>query len=103
MKQLLQELNQLDEIKAVKKFNDRVLKIQLFTRDIKGSDAVEIRGDIQSISQKLIRRLNDAARKRPGGLRQDNGEGVIVYSSSLSMYSTALCNTSGLHAPVVSA
>lgn len=60
MEKLLQELNSLDEIKAVKRFSGPVLKIQLFTHEIKGSEAVKVRGDLKSISQKLVNALNDA-------------------------------------------
>lgn len=70
MEKLIQKLTELDEIKVVKRFGGPVLKIQLFMREIEGSDAVDIHGDLQSISQKIMRELDNS--KKHGEIKRWN-------------------------------
>lgn len=59
MDQIFNELRDLEGVKAVK-WRDPVLEVDLFSRPIKGSEAVEISGDLRKISQK-IRGVMDSA------------------------------------------
>ena len=58
MKQLIEKLQEVEGVKAVRREGDSVLKIQLFTQEIPGSEAVTIRGDLRSISQNIVNTLN---------------------------------------------
>ncbi|WEL23325.1 hypothetical protein [Candidatus Nanohalovita haloferacivicina] len=60
MKQLIDKLRDIDGVKAVRKQSGPVLKIELFHREIPNSEAVEIRGDLRSISQNIVNILDEA-------------------------------------------
>lgn len=62
MKDLIQSLRELESVKAVRKQSGPVLKVELFHREIKGSEAVEIRGDMRKISQQ-VRSCLETAKK----------------------------------------
>lgn len=63
MQQLIQKLSGIEGVKNVKKYNQRVLEINLFSREIPGSEAEEIRGDLRKISQN-IRNTLEKSRKQ---------------------------------------
>jgi len=63
MEDLITEVLDLEGVKAVKRQSGPVLKIELFSREIKGSEAEEISGDLRKISQNLRNTL-DRSKKR---------------------------------------
>ena len=60
MRQLIGNLRSIDGVKAVRKQSGPVLKIELFHREIRNSEAVEIKGNLRSISQNIVNVLDDA-------------------------------------------
>jgi hypothetical protein len=60
MKQLASDLRDVEGVKAVK-WRDPVLEIDLFSRPIPGSEAVEISGDLRKISQRIRNVLESAS------------------------------------------
>lgn len=58
MKDVLSKLREVEGVKNVKRQSGPVLRINLFSREIKGSEAEEIRGDLRSISQNIRRVLD---------------------------------------------
>nr|ADE29235.1 hypothetical protein [uncultured virus] len=65
MKQLIEDLRQVEGVKNVKKQSGPVLKINLFSRELPNSEAEIIRGDLRKTGQQLRNVLEDA--------RKDNG------------------------------
>lgn len=59
MQGIINKLRVLEGVKAVRREGEDVLKIQLFTKEIPETEAVEIHGDLRSISQKLVNTLNE--------------------------------------------
>lgn len=59
VKQTIQKLNDINGVKNVKRQSGPVLKINLFSREIKGSEAEEIKGDLRKISQKVRNALDN--------------------------------------------
>ena len=53
-------MNELDSVKAVRRESGPVLKIELFSRPIKNSDAVKIKGDLRTVTPKIKSRLDNA-------------------------------------------
>lgn len=64
MKELIQELNEIKGVKNVKKQSGPVLKVNLFGRPVPNSEAVEIKGDLRKISQKLRNCLEEARKEK---------------------------------------
>ncbi len=60
MKQLISEIREIQGVKNVKKQSGPVLKVNLFGRPVPNSEAVEIKGDLRKISQKLRNQLDQA-------------------------------------------
>ena len=60
MKNTIQELRDIKGVKNVKKQSGPVLKINLFSRKIKGSEVEEIKGDLRKISQSIKNTLDEA-------------------------------------------
>ena len=60
MEQLIQKLSKLSSVKAVRRESGPVLKIELFSRPLKHSEAVEIKGDLRSITPKIRSKLDEA-------------------------------------------
>lgn len=58
---VIDDLRGIDGVKAVRRQSGPVLRIELFSREIPGSEAVEIRGDLRSISQSIAGVLDDAS------------------------------------------
>ncbi len=63
MQELIQELRDIQGVKNVKKQSGPVLKVNLFGRPVPNSEAVEIKGDLRKISQKLRNQLDQAQEK----------------------------------------
>lgn len=63
MEELINELSSIEGVKNIKKYNQKVLEINLFSREIPGSEAEEIRGDLRKISQN-IRNILEKHRKK---------------------------------------
>lgn len=59
MKEVIHDINSIEGVKNVKRFSGPVLKINLFSRPIPGSEAEEISGDLRKISQKIRNSLDD--------------------------------------------
>lgn len=60
MSDIADELLEIESVKAVRRQGENVLKIELFCKDIPGSENVEIPGDLRSISSKIRSRLESA-------------------------------------------
>jgi len=60
MRSLIQNLNELEGVKNVKKRSGPTLRINLFSRPVPGREVEEVSGDLQSISQKLRNALEKA-------------------------------------------
>ncbi|QKQ98394.1 hypothetical protein GKQ38_02605 [Candidatus Nanohaloarchaea archaeon] len=60
MEELIQDLRKIEGVKAVRKQSGPVLKIELFHREIPASEAVDILGDLRSISQSIVSILDEA-------------------------------------------
>ena len=61
MQEVIEELRSIEGVKNVRRQSGPVLKIELFSREIPGSEAVEIRGDLRTISQKIVNSLDEAS------------------------------------------
>lgn len=61
MEEVIEELREIKGVKNVRKQSGPVLRIELFSREIPGSEAVEIRGDLRSISQRIVSALDEAS------------------------------------------
>lgn len=64
MEELIQDLNQIKGIKNTKRRGKNLLKMKLFSRKIKGSEAFKIKGDLRKISQKIRSKLEEAKDKK---------------------------------------
>jgi len=51
MENLIKNLREIRGVKSVKKQSGPVLRIDLFSREIKGSDASEIKGNLRKINR----------------------------------------------------
>lgn len=60
MEELIQKLLEIDSIKAVKRQGENTLKLELFTREIPGSENVEIKGDLRTVAPKIRSKLENA-------------------------------------------
>lgn len=63
MEDLIKNLRNVEGVKSVKVQTGPVLKIDLFSKPILGSEVVEIRGDLRKISQKIRSRIDKASKK----------------------------------------
>lgn len=62
MEDTIQELIEIEGVKNVKKQSGPVLRINLFSKEIKGSDASQIHGNLRKITPR-IKSILDNARK----------------------------------------
>lgn len=53
MEHLAEDLLGIESVKAVKRQGEVVFKIELFTREIPNSEAVEIRGDLREVASRI--------------------------------------------------
>ncbi|MFQ3308415.1 MAG: hypothetical protein ACI977_000650 [Candidatus Nanohaloarchaea archaeon] len=60
MKQLIKELREVEGVKNVKKQSGPVLRVNLFSREIRGTEAEKIPGDLRKISQQIRNCFEDA-------------------------------------------
>jgi len=60
MENLIKNLREIRGVKSVKKQSGPVLRIDLFSREIKGSDASEIKGNLRKITPRIKSTLDDA-------------------------------------------
>lgn len=60
MKELLKQLNQIQEVKGVKKRTGPVLKIDIFSREVPGREAEKIPGDLRKTSQQIRTALEES-------------------------------------------
>lgn len=60
MEEVIDRIKDVQGVKAVKREGDNVLKLKLFSSEIKGSEAVKIRGNLRSISQQLVKALDSS-------------------------------------------
>lgn len=63
MKKLIEDLLEIEGIKGVKRQSGPVLKLELFSREIKGSEASEIMGDLRKITPKIRSALKNGKEK----------------------------------------
>lgn len=63
MEDLIQDLIEIQGVKNVKKQSGPVLRINLFSREIKGSDASEIKGNLRKITPKIKSTLDEGRKK----------------------------------------
>jgi len=61
MENLIKDLREIDGVKNVRRQSGPVLRIELFSREVSGSEVVEIRGDLRSISQRIVSVLDEAS------------------------------------------
>ena len=54
MEKVIEDLRSIDGVKNVRRQSGPVLRIELFSREIPGSEAVEIRGDLRCSSQRIV-------------------------------------------------
>lgn len=59
MEKLIDQLSEIKGVKSVRRLSDDVLRVELFSREIPGSELVEIKGDLRSISGKISSTLGD--------------------------------------------
>lgn len=59
MKDLIQKLIEIQGVKNVKRQSGPVLRINLFSREIKGSEASEIKGNLRKITPKIKSTLDE--------------------------------------------
>jgi len=59
VKDFIQKLRGIEGVDNVKREKGPVLKINLFSREVPGSEAVEISGDLRKISQKIRHKLDE--------------------------------------------
>lgn len=64
VEKIISELNELKGVKAVEK-RDKILKVKLFSKPIKGTELFRIPGDLRNTSQK-IRAILEESRKNEG-------------------------------------
>lgn len=60
MEKLLEKLRSIEGVKNIKLQSGPVLKINLFSNEIPGNEAEEIKGDLRKISPKIRNRLEKA-------------------------------------------
>lgn len=60
MEEVIEELRGIDGVKNVRRQSGPVLKVELFSREIPDSEAVDILGDLRSISQSIVNTLDEA-------------------------------------------
>ena len=58
MKSLVEDISELEGVRSVRKVGEGQFKIKHYSREVKGSDLVRIRGDLRSISQKISNKLD---------------------------------------------
>ncbi|QGA80490.1 hypothetical protein [Candidatus Nanohalobium constans] len=63
MEHLINELSGIKGVKNVKKYNQKVLEVNLFSREVPGSEAEEISGDLRKISQNIRNTLEEHRKK----------------------------------------
>ena len=63
MREVIDDLRNIDGVKNVRRQSGPVFKVELFSREISGSEAVEIRGDLRSISQRIVSVLDEASKE----------------------------------------
>lgn len=61
MEEVIEQLRSIEGVKNMRRQSGPVLKIELFSREISGSEAVEVRGDLRSISQRIVSVLDKAS------------------------------------------
>jgi len=59
--ELTDELSSLEGVKYVKHQSDNLLRIELFSREIPGTEAEDIPADLRSLSQQVSNTLNQAS------------------------------------------
>ncbi len=64
MKDLIEELLDLDGVKSVRKFNDSVLRIELHSRRVPDTELFEVSGDLRKISQQIRSCLEEARQNK---------------------------------------
>lgn len=62
MEELIQEIKEITGVKNVKKQSGPVLRINLFSKDIKGTETSEIKGNLRKITPR-VKTLLDQSRK----------------------------------------
>ncbi len=60
MQSLLGDIRDIEGVKNVRKQSGPVLKVELFSRELKGSEAEEIMGDLRKISRNLREKMDEA-------------------------------------------
>ena len=60
MQDLIEEINGVQGVKSVKRRSGPTLKINLYSREIKGREAEELQGDLRKISPKIRHQLEQA-------------------------------------------
>ncbi|MBC5792551.1 MAG: hypothetical protein H8Z69_00780 [Nanohaloarchaea archaeon] len=60
MKELIKSIRTIEGVKNVRKQSGPVLKVELFSRELKGSETEEIKGDLRKISRNLREQLENA-------------------------------------------
>lgn len=58
MPDMFDSIRELDYVRNVKNMSDATIRINLFARDVGDSELKEIKGDLRSISQNIVRELN---------------------------------------------
>lgn len=61
MEELIDDLRAIEGVKSVKRESGPVLKIDLFSREVPGSESEKISGDLRKISQKIRNSLENAS------------------------------------------
>jgi hypothetical protein len=59
MKNIIQDLLEIKGVKSVKRQSGPVLRINLFSREIKGSDASDIQGNLRKITPRIKSTLDN--------------------------------------------
>ena len=62
MKDVIESLRGIEGVKNVRRQSGPILKVELFSREIPESEAVEIHGDLRSISQRIVSLLDEASK-----------------------------------------
>lgn len=63
MQDLIEEINDVQGVKSVKRRSGPTLKVNLYSREIPGREAEELQGDLRKISPKIRQRLEQAREK----------------------------------------
>lgn len=63
MQDLIEEINDVQGVKSVKRRSGPTLKVNLYSREIPGREAEELQGDLRKISPKIRHRLEQAREK----------------------------------------